>query len=41
MKQQPITVGRQIDQDDIVTSGLAAGDRVIVEGMQKVPPGRW
>jgi membrane fusion protein (multidrug efflux system) len=37
--QQPVTLGRQIAQDFIVTKGLSAGDRVIVEGVQKVRPG--
>ena len=39
VQQQPVTLGRQIAQDFIVTKGLAAGDRVIVEGVQKVHPG--
>ena len=38
--QQPVTLGRQIAQDFIVTKGLSAGDRVIVEGVQKCVPGR-
>jgi membrane fusion protein (multidrug efflux system) len=37
--QQPITIGRQIEQDDIVTKGLTGGERVIVAGVQKVHPG--
>jgi membrane fusion protein, multidrug efflux system len=37
--QQPVTLGRQIAQDFIVTKGLSAGDRVIVDGVQKVRPG--
>lgn len=39
VRQQPITTGRQIGQDEIVTKGLAGGERVIVEGVQKVQPG--
>jgi membrane fusion protein (multidrug efflux system) len=37
--QQPITTGQQIAQDFVVTKGLIAGERVIVEGVQKVHPG--
>ncbi len=39
VKQQPIEVGRQIAQDYIVTKGLSGGERVIVEGVQKVQSG--
>lgn len=35
----PVTVGPEIDGKYIITSGLAAGDVVIVEGFQKVRPG--
>ena len=38
--QQQITTGRQIEQDEIVTQGLSGGERVIVEGLQKVRPGQ-
>ncbi len=38
--QQPITIGRQIGQTDIVTKGLSGGERVITEGVQKVHPGQ-
>lgn len=34
-----IEVGRQIETDWIVTSGLAVGERVIVQGLQKTRPG--
>lgn len=37
--QQPITLGRQIAQNEIVTKGLTGGERVITEGVQKVHPG--
>jgi membrane fusion protein (multidrug efflux system) len=37
--QQPIELGQQIGQDFVVTSGLTGGERVIVEGVQKVHPG--
>ncbi|MGE4298038.1 MAG: efflux RND transporter periplasmic adaptor subunit [Desulfovibrionaceae bacterium] len=37
--QRAITVDRVMGEDWLVTSGLAAGDRVIVEGLQKVRPG--
>ena len=36
---RPVTLDERIDDSTIVTAGLAAGDRVIVEGMQKVRPG--
>jgi RND family efflux transporter MFP subunit len=36
---QPISVGDQVDGSWIVRDGLKAGDRVIVEGVQKVSPG--
>lgn len=34
-----VTLGDRIDQDYIVTEGVKAGDRVIVEGIQKARPG--
>ena len=37
--QQTVTLGDQIDQDYIVKSGLAAGQDVIVDGIQKVKVG--
>jgi membrane fusion protein (multidrug efflux system) len=36
---KPVTLDERIDDSSIVTKGLAAGERVIVEGMQKVRPG--
>jgi RND family efflux transporter MFP subunit len=36
---QPITVGEQIGSNWIITSGLKSGDRVMVEGAQKVSEG--
>lgn len=35
----PVTVGAEIDGKYIITSGLAAGDVVVVEGFQKIRPG--
>ena len=37
--QRPVQLGRQIDQNYVVMSGLSGGERVIVEGVQKVHPG--
>ncbi len=37
--QQSVVLGRQIAQDFIVSKGLSGGERVIVEGVQKVRPG--
>lgn len=39
IEQRQITVGRVVDHQWWVTSGLAAGERVVVEGGQKVRPG--
>ncbi|HEX5325232.1 MAG TPA: efflux RND transporter periplasmic adaptor subunit [Acetobacteraceae bacterium] len=39
VQQQPVALGRQVAQDFIVTNGLSGGERVIVEGVQKVRPG--
>jgi membrane fusion protein (multidrug efflux system) len=36
---RPVTLDERIDDSSIVTKGLAAGERVMVEGMQKVRPG--
>ena len=36
---QPVTTGRAQGDTWIVRDGLKAGDRVIVEGLQKVQPG--
>lgn len=35
-----VTVGRQAEQGVAIASGLSAGDRVVVEGVQKVRPGQ-
>jgi len=37
--QQTVTLGDQIAQNEVVTSGLKLGDRVIVDGIQKVKVG--
>lgn len=39
VQQRMLTVDRTIDDKWLVTSGIAQGDRVIVEGVQKVRPG--
>jgi len=39
VQQRTLTTDRTIGNKWLVSSGLAAGDRVIVEGMQKVKPG--
>lgn len=39
VEQVPVDVGAQIGQRYIITAGLAAGDRVIVAGTQRVRPG--
>lgn len=36
---RPVTLGQTIGDKWLVTSGLAAGDKVIVEGLQKLRPG--
>lgn len=38
-RQRPITVGPIVGNDYVVTSGIAAGDRVVVSGVQKVTDG--
>ncbi|HTO65907.1 MAG TPA: efflux RND transporter periplasmic adaptor subunit [Bradyrhizobium sp.] len=38
--QQPVQLGSQIDQNYVVDQGLKGGERVIVEGIQKVHPGQ-
>ncbi|OQC28252.1 MAG: Multidrug efflux pump subunit AcrA precursor [Deltaproteobacteria bacterium ADurb.Bin072] len=37
--QRPLTLDRAIGDAWLVSSGLAPGERVIVEGIQKVRPG--
>lgn len=39
VEERPVTLGEQIAQDFIVENGLAAGERVIVAGVQKVKAG--
>jgi membrane fusion protein (multidrug efflux system) len=39
VQSRPLTLDRAIADQWLVTSGLAPGDRVIVEGLQKVRPG--
>ncbi len=39
VEQRPLTLDRAIGDAWLVSSGLATGERVIVEGMQKVQPG--
>ncbi|RUR39186.1 efflux RND transporter periplasmic adaptor subunit [Vreelandella populi] len=35
-ERRPVTTGRQVDEMTVITEGLTAGDRVIVNGVQKV-----
>src|SRR3546814_15833427 len=39
VKQRPVVVSQTIGDQWLVESGLAAGDRVVVEGLQKIAPG--
>ena len=39
VEQRPLTLGRAVGDRWLVEQGLAAGDRVIVEGVQRVRPG--
>lgn len=39
VQQRSVELGPDAGSDVVVTSGLAAGDRIIVEGLQKVTPG--
>jgi membrane fusion protein (multidrug efflux system) len=39
VERRPVKTGDNIGTDIVVTSGLKVGDKVIVEGMQKVRPG--
>lgn len=39
VRQKPITTDRALGDKWLVSAGLAPGDRVVVEGMQKVRPG--
>ena len=37
--QRPVSVGATVASDYVVTSGLKAGDKVIVAGVQKIGDG--
>ncbi len=39
VEQRQLTIDRAVGNQWLVTSGLAAGDKVIVEGIQKIRPG--
>jgi len=39
VEQRPITLGDRLQTEAVVASGLAVGEQVIVEGIQKVRPG--
>ncbi len=39
VKQQSVTLGRQMEQAYIVQTGLSGGERVIIAGVQKAKPG--
>jgi membrane fusion protein (multidrug efflux system) len=39
VREQRVTLGRQVSQYFVVADGLSGGERVIVEGTQKVQPG--
>lgn len=39
VEQRPVTVGQTVGDQWLVQDGLAAGDKVIVEGLQKIRPG--
>jgi membrane fusion protein (multidrug efflux system) len=39
VEQRPLEIARAVGDSWLVTSGLHGGDRVIVEGIQKVRPG--
>lgn len=39
VKQRPVVLGRRVNAMWVVESGLVVGDRVIIEGLQKVRPG--
>lgn len=38
--QRPVQVGQQIGEQLLITEGLKAGDRLVVEGLQKVQEGK-
>ena len=39
IEQRPVVVSRTIGDQWLVESGLAAGDKVVIEGLQKIAPG--
>ena len=39
VEARPVKVAQSLGSDWVVTGGLAAGERVVVEGLQKVRPG--
>ena len=40
VEQRRLKTGPNLDTDIVVTSGLSEGDKVIVDGVQKVRPGQ-
>jgi membrane fusion protein (multidrug efflux system) len=38
-QMRPVTVGRTTGQQVVITGGLKSGERVVVEGFQKIHPG--
>ena len=38
-EMRPVTLGQRFGNRQVILSGLAAGDRVVVEGIQKARPG--
>ena len=38
VQQRPVTVRRAVGDSWLVTDGLAAGDRLVVDGLQRVRP---
>jgi membrane fusion protein (multidrug efflux system) len=39
IEMRPVQMGRSLGNNTVITQGLAAGDRVVVEGVLKVQPG--
>lgn len=39
VEARPVTIARQVGQRSVIQEGLAAGDRVVVDGFQKTGPG--
>ncbi|HEX7718773.1 MAG TPA: efflux RND transporter periplasmic adaptor subunit, partial [Woeseiaceae bacterium] len=39
VEQRDVTVSRTVGSDWLVSDGLSTGDRVIIEGLQKIQPG--